>query len=157
MRQAKIIGSAQGYIRQTGSAHLASPISAELYVVNRHLLSQTVVPGETRLAKLAPPIWLREGGSAYSYKQEEEVDECKPLPSKSKSTATLLAATVRSCCSRICTAASSSFIAVTQGHIHIHNSRARHFAFLLSHLSAAKKTVPKKAKKAAKRPAPEMK
>jgi hypothetical protein len=52
-------------------AKLASPIAAEMFVVNRRFLSQFRVPGENRLAKLAPPIWLGERGLAHSQKQEE--------------------------------------------------------------------------------------
>ena len=53
-------------MRQTGSAHLASPISAELTVVNHRLLGQSRMPGETRLAKVASPIWPREGRFVHS-------------------------------------------------------------------------------------------
>jgi len=45
---------------------IGSPISSEASVVNPRFLSQFRVPGETRLAKLAPPIWLRQGGLAHS-------------------------------------------------------------------------------------------
>jgi len=66
MRRAKILGLVRGSTRQTGSAHLASPISGQLFVGNRRFLSEFRAPGETRLAKLAPPIWLSEGRSAHS-------------------------------------------------------------------------------------------
>ena len=59
---AKIISSVRGYIRQTGSAKLDRPISAELLVVNRRFLSQFRVPGETGSAKLALPILLLPKG-----------------------------------------------------------------------------------------------
>ena len=59
-----MISSVRGSIRQTGSAKLDRPISAELLVVNRRFLSQFRVPGETGSAKLAPPIWLGDLGSA---------------------------------------------------------------------------------------------
>jgi hypothetical protein len=63
---AKVFSSVRGYIRQAGSAKLASPISAEVYVVNRRFLSQFRVIGETRSAKLDPPIWLGERGVGHS-------------------------------------------------------------------------------------------
>jgi hypothetical protein len=44
----------------------ASPISGELSVVNLRFVNRFRGPGETRLAKLAPPIWLREGVGAFS-------------------------------------------------------------------------------------------
>jgi hypothetical protein len=66
MRRAEIISYVRRQIRQTGSAKLASPMSAGLFVVNRHFLSQFRVPGETRLAKLAPQISLGDGGLAHS-------------------------------------------------------------------------------------------
>ena len=62
--RAKLISSVRGSIRQTGSAKLDRPITAELLIVNRGFLSQFRVPGETGSAKLAPPIWLGERGSA---------------------------------------------------------------------------------------------
>jgi hypothetical protein len=58
--------------RQTGSAKLASPFSADLSAVNPRLLTQYRVPGKTRLANLAPPIWLNERGLAHSSKQEDQ-------------------------------------------------------------------------------------
>jgi hypothetical protein len=39
-------------------AQLASPIFAELFVVNRRFLSQFRVPGETKMIKLAPTAWM---------------------------------------------------------------------------------------------------
>jgi hypothetical protein len=60
MRRANFIGSARGYIRQTGSARLAS-LAAEMSTVNHRFLSHFRVPDAPRLARQAPPIWLREG------------------------------------------------------------------------------------------------
>jgi hypothetical protein len=47
-------------------AKLASPVSAELFVINRRFLGQFMVLGATGLVKLAPPIWFGEEGLAHS-------------------------------------------------------------------------------------------
>jgi hypothetical protein len=66
LRRAKIISAVRRQIRETGPAKLASSLSAEVFVVIRRFWSQFKVSGESRLAKLAPPIWLGEMGLAHS-------------------------------------------------------------------------------------------
>ena len=57
---------------QTRLAKLTLPNSAEVSVIDRRFLSQFRMLGETRFAKLDPPIWLRQRGTGQSKKQEKQ-------------------------------------------------------------------------------------